>query len=145
MLKKNPHIYLEAYLLETYSYWKAGAPSGSQGFFYTYPQMDISDVDVKNVQVLPEKFQTALEKHYEIDPNTEAPSGGTMIWLTLLAALFFCCTGNTKKAIACLPVILCWGTLMISAPIANGFRYVYPLFLCCPFFVALAVLPEADP
>lgn len=141
MLVKNLDIYVEAYLLETLSYWNVGEPSKAQGLYYTYPQSSSVSLLVEQHRVLPEALHNTLQQYYRINESTESPSGGTLIWLTLFLMMYLICTGQKRKTLCYLPVVFVWGTVMISAPIAYGFRYLFSLYLACPFLVAIAITP----
>lgn len=136
MLEKNIDIYIEAYLLETLSYWNIGEPSKSQGLYYTFPQSASVDLEVENKRVFPEAIQEGLQRYYRIDANQKSPSCGTMIWLLLFMMVYLICTQQGRKALCFLPVVFVWGTIMVSAPVAYSFRYILSLYLACPFLAA---------
>ena len=141
MLRKNLDIYIEAYLLETLSYWSIGEPSIAQGIYYSYPHNDSIDICVDQIRVFPEALQTGLEQYYKLDVNKDSPSGGTLIWLLLLAILYAVCHNQKQLILSLFPFVMVWVTIMVSAPIAYGLRYIYALYIVSPFLIPMLTLP----
>lgn len=67
---------------------------------------------------------------------------GTCLWITLCIGLLLFRRRQYTRFLVLLPSCLLLGTLMIAAPAAFVFRYVYFFPLCMPLFLLLPFLPE---
>lgn len=139
MLPPNLMLYINAYLPLTYTYWAIGEPSSAQAFYYQFYNVEDFSVQVQHIRLLPEKVETALRSFYT--KTTKAPSIGSMIWVILFLCLLVLTSRQKKRFIVFVPVLAVWLTLMVSAPIANAFRYGYSLYLCLPFLACVALCP----
>jgi hypothetical protein len=57
---------------------------------------------------------------------------GFMFWVILLAVALCLKAKSAKNAVVVLPFILLIATLCIATPVANEFRYAYPVFYALP-------------
>lgn len=145
MLLKNLDIYVEAYLLQTLSYWNIGESCKGQGLYYGWPGwlQDIdTDLHIQNVNIFPQQIQSGLEGHYRLNTSSQSPCCGTLIWLILFLCVYFVSIGHGEKVLCMIPVLITWLTIMVSAPIAFGFRYVYGIYLSTPFLISLLFMPD---
>lgn len=149
--KSNPRIYVEAWLLQTYGYWGLLTPSwGYQSKFgcalaeaVLQGQGPGDDEINYRLQVgslpLPVRFKEAvgnwLYRHSDYLP------AGICFWLVGFLSLLYAAKGQYRALAVFLPVLLCWGTLMISAPFSFAYRYLFVYPLCLPVFVILAFVP----
>ena len=67
---------------------------------------------------------------------------GTCMALTLIVGLILIYRKQYARSTVLLPACLLWGTLILAAPAAFVFRYVYYFPLCLPFFFLLPFLPQ---
>lgn len=135
ILPDNLGTYVEAYLLETLSYWKIGEPSSAQAVYYEYVELPENTFDIKNTRIFPERVQAWLEDHYRLS-NTEIPSAASLIWLIAILALIQARRTSFSSLLSYLPILLIWVPLMLSCPHAFVFRYVYALYLAIPIYIA---------
>lgn len=140
LLPDNLNTYIEAYLLETLSYWKIGEPSKDQSVYYEYTQLPENTFEIENKRLLPESIQTSLESYYKLS-NAEIPSAATLFWLIIIVALLRVKRSSYYSLFPYLPTILVWGTLMLSCPHAFVFRYVYCFYLVLPLYIAMLFTP----
>lgn len=136
LLPDNIDTYIEAYLLETLSYWKLGEPSKDQSVYYEYTELPANTFEIENKKLLPESIQASLESYYRLS-KTEIPSAATLFWLIMIIALLQVRSSSFCSLLPYLPTILVWVTLMLSCPHAFVFRYVYCFYLVIPLYIAV--------
>ncbi len=132
-LPKNLGSYIKAYLLATHGFWSIGTNNPNQKFYFT-------DEFFKRQILLPQGIHYALTNFYTATTGIY-PGAGTCFWLSMLMALPFILKRKYRCLIVFLPSFLCWGTIMVSAPIAYCFRYVFYYVFCLPIFL-LVLLTE---
>lgn len=150
--ERNKETYVEAWLFATYGYWAFPAPDEMTQSRFGWA---FSENDLKN-GLAPQHnnaYHTATILKF-FDPKTQENLGtylwdhsrylgaGTCLWITLCIGLLLFRRRQYTRFLVLLPSCLLWGTLMIAAPAAFVFRYVYFFPLCMPLFLLLPFLPE---
>lgn len=149
---RNKQIYIEAWLLETYGYWAFPAPDEmtQSRFGWAFRESDLKDglspihnngyatAQIKTFfkPEIQEKLGTYLWNH------SRYLGAGTCMALTLIVGLILIYRKQYARFTVLLPACLLWGTLILAAPAAFVFRYVYYFPLCLPFFSLLPFLPQ---
>ena len=150
--RRNKDIYADAWLYATYGFWAFPAPDEMTQSRFTWA---FTEDDLKNglspdhnngyqtgtihpffEKETQEKLGQYLRKH------SRYPGAGTCLWLTLSIGLLLFYRKQYTRFLVLLPSCLLWGTLILAAPAAFVYRYVYFFPLCIPFFVLLPFLPN---
>ncbi len=125
---KNPVKAIKAHLLTTLGYWDVIQSSGSayicptsiawtgifQGDYFTY-YTGICFQDY----VYPRKYLSAA----------------IFAWIAIYALFSLLAQKKGRNVLPIVPALTLWGTLMIAAPLAFSFRYVFGVFLCTPIYL----------
>lgn len=140
MCLKNFPLYVKAYCLETFGYWKIGARNGygdmvagiSEGEGWDVYDLHTTDV----LQRLPggawlSAVQDKLQIHFSI---------GTLFALWVLGLALLLRRKAYPFALVLAPGALLWLTLMLAAPVAFGVRYAYLLLAGFPLIPVVPVL-----
>lgn len=61
---------------------------------------------------------------------------GAMFWFLIFCCLSWLRGKEWRRILAVLPLIGCWGTLMVAAPTYCEFRYLFALHLALPLLAA---------
>lgn len=139
MFPSNICNYVKAFLLNSYGYWGFHV-STVQGYYRDYWHAD-DHVYVEHIQILPDSLETLLKDYYS--SFKDKYTAGELFWVILF--LFLLELGNRNgKWIVFVPFLSVWLILMLSAPIANGFRYVYPLYLSIPVLLGITIFEYDD-
>ena len=133
MFPENVQCYIKAFLLNAYGYWGFNVES-TQGYYSSYIDVG-NDIHIEHMQIWPDRIEKELNEYYSKFKNRY--SAGEMIWIIL----FLLVLEMSKKGrwIIFIPSIFCWIILIMSAPITNGFRYVYPLYLSIPLLCCITL------
>ncbi|MCR4788798.1 MAG: DUF6020 family protein [Lachnospiraceae bacterium] len=125
---KNPVKAVKAHLLNTMGYWDITKSSSSayicptsipwtgvfQGDYFTYyTKICFQDL------VYPQKYLSAA----------------IFAWIAIYALFSLLADKKRKNVLPIVPALALWGTLMIAAPLAFSFRYVFGVFLCTPIYL----------
>ena len=125
---RNPVKAVKAWLLNTMGYWDITKSSSSayicptsvpwtgvfQGDYFTYYTGFC--------------FQDLVDpKHYL--------SAAIFAWIAIYAVFSLLAQKKGRNALPAVPALALWGTLMIAAPLAFSFRYVFGVFLCTPIYL----------
>lgn len=131
--------YVEAYLHQTLGYWYYGATNtvATQG-------CTENDLGVAQIDIIKSVTGISLEPIFEkaVLAGRKAPvicifgSMAMQMFMVVLLALQYFRSGNGKKALWLLPLILLWGTLMVATPAFCLLRYLFVVFLLWPFMIA---------
>ncbi len=130
-----PADYLNAFLDQTKGYWFPSSPSP-----LTYEGISQNDLGLVCTPLLQGKIvikvNELLAKSYTIFPLYGFLwSMGGFLWIAIV--LIFNCRlqKSRKKMIVFLPAVAVIATLFLATPVANDFRYAYPLVLCMPLLL----------
>ncbi|XOQ51804.1 MAG: hypothetical protein ACFWT7_00255 [Succiniclasticum sp.] len=137
---KDPKSAVEAWLFNTYGFWSfTSFPwPRSQSTMSCAATNDILTIKDPNGHVNG-RFVTGsnnplLRRLALFNVRfTRYIGAGICFWVVFF--VFYACmvSKRTIKAMALLPILLCWGTLMASAPSTFAFRYTYMYPLALPF------------
>lgn len=150
--KRNKAVYVDAWLYATYGYWAFPAPDEMTQSRFGWA---FSDEDLKK-GLSPDHnnayHTSTIRKFYSDDTREKLGrylwdhsrylGAGTCLWITLCIGLLLFYRKQYSRFWVLLPVCLLWGTLILAAPAAFVYRYVYFFPLCMPFFLLLPFLPE---
>lgn len=130
MICQNPVKAWKAYLLSSMGFWDIFESSSTAyicNFHFGNAEYFMSDY-----------FDYYLHFSFR---NLVEPKGylsaALFAWL-MLGVIFVCLAQrNVKGLIAIMPGLGVWLSVMIAAPVAFSFRYVYALFLCMPLYLLI--------
>lgn len=131
LLLKNPGIYIQAYLQETYWFWAPIQQGGIQ-MFDTIEEISDNDYlaefltqnGIHDAPILRGTAGTILKHFYQ--SGSYFLREGVCFWIMLFSIMLAWCRKWKLRQILpfYLPQILAWLTIMVSTPINNSFRYV---------------------
>lgn len=137
--KNHLGSYIKAYLMQTVGYWHYGETNSvcTQG-------ITENTLGVEQIDVISNGFGFSLEPVMEklVLAGRKAPvicvlgSMAMQIFMVLLLIIQYLRRKNGRFILWLLPLVLLWGTIMIATPAFCLLRYMYPLFLLWPFFLA---------
>lgn len=138
IMKSHFGAYVEAYILQTYSYWYPQGESWVLDFDEVHDPMWLKQ-EYKNVALLGEPIKNGL-RNVELGLTRSswfgwATSVGVLCWGMILMVIIFI---YQKKYYMLLPlsgVIIYILSLLVASPVSWIFRYVYSLLLIMPFLI----------
>lgn len=150
-LWQNGHIYLDAWVLQTFGLWGNETRDWTDQSKFGYALTDevlqkkeVSPAINWSFQLssipLPEGYKETLG-HYLYD-HSDYINPGNCFWILLFCVVVLVVRKKARYALVFLPVFLCWGTLMVAAPYTFAYRYAFMYPLCLPFLV---LLPFVEP
>ena len=148
LLPKNFGLYIKAWLQETFWFW-APVQGGELQVFYTIEgagndkplQQFCLDNGIVHSSLLPAALFVLLNRFYTF--SSLFLREGVCFWIfAALALIRLLQTRNLRSLLSYLPVFLLWGTIMISAPISDSFRYVLVYAYMLPLYAAELFSPS---
>lgn len=144
MLVRNPRVYLDAWVLETFGFW---APANPLVLSYN---ANISGGGVMNgnrayagmLEGFGVAFKNLLGEGAEriFVQDGWSPPVAWAAWLALTAAAMLALRGRGALAVALVPSAALMGTLLVATPIHYWPRYAAALHFLIPFYLALIAL-----
>jgi hypothetical protein len=140
---KNPAIYLDAFIYQTYGFWyplDLSRDYVEKGIDRRYSEQKNIDLKItqKPISVF---FNRLLDSIFDITRF----SGIALIWgigvhiiLIIYCGIIFWIRGNKQLLLCLLPCLFIWGTLLISTPLYIEWRYAFSFFTVLPIVVVLA-------
>jgi hypothetical protein len=130
---KHPKAYFDAYVDQTVGFWYPDVDSeiGLADGIYANP-LDLTWQPVFHGFIFIKIKEIILKLPSIIPLYGLLWSMGFIFWVILLLTALCFRSGNAENAVIILPFILLTLTLCIATPVANEFRYSYPLFYAFP-------------
>lgn len=125
--------YVEAYLLQMLGYWQPGVWNGLYDDYW----LGIQGTDWQGKDwfglLTGHSFGEELARCCQFIPS------GTMVWVMLFSlTLILVQPGEKRKRLVpIMPLLACWLTMLLAAPIAYAYRYILMLAVALPVFAAL--------
>lgn len=144
--KENPRIYMEAWMMETYSLWNLDPLEYNvqSRFGWALSDENTEHMEPKNNDMMaagdfpmPAKLKAALA-NYQFELSRFLGPGFSL-WLILMAGCIMIVSQEKEKLWVILPVAVNWMTLMISTPASGVFRYSFIMVLGLPMVWILAL------
>ena len=137
VLVHNPWQCIKAYMLETYGFWAWGSVDDAQAYHMGIQESEFGFNQSPVLKGALYDFITGI--YYRAIPHSEG-SAATFTWLIIgtLGLLFV--SGKRKYCLLLLPMLYNWLTIMVAAPIAFAFRYVFYYLLTFPVVISLLLI-----
>lgn len=130
MLAPNFKAYVEAYLMETLSFWRIG-----EEIPYEMAKTDITENTWGIYSYMPVENMTGYQILEEINQKYDFIPTALPIWGVFICGVF-CLMGEKKRYIIPLvPFAGTWLTMMVATPTAFGLRYVFIYAIGLPLIV----------
>ena len=145
-LLKNPDIYIESYLLQTYYLWSfnfssliTNVANDTQSDFQGSYIEKIKDMyNIRCDDLLDDSIQTKLENYYY--KNVNFLSEGTCFWLLIYFILIYIFKNRSNYLITIAPVVSVWLSFMLASPLLSSLRYIFPIILILPLIISHSLL-----
>ena len=131
---QNPKAYVREYLLNTIGFWDVNKLDTAA---YINPRMwENSDevMEIKQSDYIEEITGHSIRKIITPEKSTSTVA---YLLVIVIGALMVIYKKRYKNLLIFLPVILTWVTIMIAAPIAFSFRYVFIVALFAPLAIGM--------
>lgn len=143
MMLPNLPYYVEAYLLLTAGFWHI-EPIGWLGL----DGVSKNEMGIYGIDYLKEWFHldgkgklTSAVTSMQRWPVTNV---GLLVWLVFFYVMLSFMQKQPWKALAALPLVGCWLTIMIATPVCAQFRYVYYYHLMLPVICILLFIKRKE-
>lgn len=146
----NPDLYLRAWLAQTYGCWAPLSHNADQSVFFGLASNDPQDpVTLRLV----EKHKLTNSSLYPAAPSEVItaiypkltrclPTGCLFLVDLLLAFAIAWRRKDVRYLVVALPLVLLWGTLMLSVPLSGAFRYGFAMLLSAPMLALALLIPQ---
>ncbi|WP_299142126.1 DUF6020 family protein [uncultured Dialister sp.] len=146
---KNPRIYVEGWMTETYALWNLDPlEHGVQSRFgwalsdENTKNMKPSDNDMLALGDFPMPFGLKAFLGNYTYSGSRFLGSGLCLWITLFFCLLFYLSGRRRLILAALPLLANTATLLLSTPASAVFRYSFAYVLGLPLLLILFFLRE---
>lgn len=130
LLIRNPAVYVEAHILNTYGVWGIETRNEEQ---YYFKDIYENDLNLYQKSPLPENIRNLFYTYYCNRFTYRYLSAGTAFWILSAECLYLLYRQKYRLAAVLSPVGMLFFSLLAASPIAFGFRYVFVLALIFPF------------
>ena len=145
LLVRNPDLYLEAWVLETYGFWTVNGP-GVWNYASNITAGVPRNIDEDRISQLtkrgiyPENL-LGSDAARDVFPLTSyQPPVSVLFWVMVFLAMTFGLSGRKRWIVALLPSFGLMATLLVASPIWYWPRYALAVQLLIPLIVALFAL-----
>lgn len=145
---REPALYLQAYLAQTYgfwnlAFWQTDIVDAEQSNFQTIKNNTTEEwinadsgepYDFENEQIIFSDETEITTKNYYNSQITKsfALTSGIMIYFCLTVVGFLFIWRRSSLILILLPILMVWGTMMLTTPASTIYRYNYYLVLALP-------------
>ncbi|MCI8570065.1 MAG: hypothetical protein HFI43_01475 [Lachnospiraceae bacterium] len=129
---RNPVVYVEAHILNTYGVWGIETRNEEQ---YYFKDIYENDLNLYQKSPLPECIRTLFYTYYCNRFTYRYLSAGTAFWILAGEGLYLLYQRKYRLAVVLSPVGMLFLSLLAASPIAFSFRYVFVLALIFPFSI----------
>jgi hypothetical protein len=135
---RNPGAYAQAYLLETFGFWKPGVKN-SYGFIDT--RVEPNGYGIAQSSKLPGSLGRAVQSAAR---HATFFGSGTLAWVLLASLALLVAFGASRYCAALVPCLAPWVFGMAATPVAFSLRYVFVLAIALPFLAAIPMMAARD-
>jgi hypothetical protein len=139
LMPQNKDLYWEAYVLSTYGIWGIETRNREQ---YYVKNIYNNNIGLYQESLLPDKVENYFCNYYCNRFICGYLSEGTAFWMMFGICLLLIYKRQYTKAVVYAPMAMNFVTLMLAAPVAFAFRYVFTLALAVPFMIITAIWDE---
>lgn len=150
----NKKIYMDSYLLSNYGFWAITKWNMSQTLFTT--SLNRGSLNLKDPNEMITRGTKYSDNHllslrvkekinnFNFKYNSYLGSG-FCAWIYLFILLLLIEQKKYRFILGTLPILFCWGTILLAAPIAFAFRYTLFFAFLMPGIISLPFMKmEAD-
>lgn len=137
---RYPGIYLKAWIDQTRGYWNSG-----YSYWKWSDEVFANDYGITRTvhsEFLGNCFHIYLNIFEQSGFLTPLISIGLAVWLLFIIFYLSIISKNHVLTFLTIPFIMTWGTLLIATPVFAEFRYIYFLFTCLPFLIAITLIKK---
>lgn len=141
-LKNNQHIYLDAWILQTFACWANKTqpwdnPQSTIWFVLSDEVLKSDKFLVSKISpsstILPINIAKTMENY--MLKNSGFINPGNCFWIIGYIALLLIAKNKYSTIITLAPIFLSWLSLMAAVPLSFAYRYAFMYPLCLPFLV----------
>lgn len=145
----NQHIYLDAWILQTFACWANKTPSWNNAqstisFVLSDEVLKSNKFIIRDVSssstILPISIAKSLENY--MLKNSGFINPGNCFWIIGYIALLLIVKNKRSATIILAPIFLCWLSLMLAVPLSFAYRYAFMYPLCLPFLIIIPFIIE---
>lgn len=141
---KNPGLYLQAFVNQTEGFYTPDI----QRWQYIEGVWD-TDMPIYTTPLLPQPICKALKWYtgewwYDIPILGLIKSIGFWVWILFIAFGLCLIKKEYKAASLFLPVLICWGTILLATPAYAEFRYAYSIFTTLPVLLVSSLYSRGN-
>lgn len=147
---KNFSTYLTAHVLATFDFWAVSPWRLDYNQTIFLHAVNLEDLYTDNINtgiaVNNEILSPDIAKKISefMNANIFYLNAGTCGNLLLFFMTITILKGRRRNAVSALPIFFSWGTLLLAAPVAWSFRYVFYFALLMPFILSLPFMNEDE-
>ena len=145
MLVRNPDLYVEAWVLQTYGFWTVNRPEvlASDGNIMAGMPRNIEEERFHQVTdrgITPTNLFGGETLRDVFVLRCVQPSVGVILWVIIFLALCLGLSGRKRWLIALLPSLGLMATLLVATPLYYWPRYAWAIQLLIPLYMGLFAL-----
>lgn len=147
---QNKKVYLEAWLLQTFGCWAVDTQDWIDqsrfGFSLTHEILKRGVTPSENNKFkvgsfpISQSVKETLGKYMFY--NTDYINPGNCFWITLFIGLILVNRKRYMELSVLLPILLCWGTLILAVPATFVYRYAFMYPLSLPFLILIPFISK---
>ena len=143
LMPKNLFTYIDSYLYETNGYWSVALVDIPLVGSMEYEPVS-SLYNIYHHSLLPH----FMDRFFDMTKDFGMPflqffySSGLMFYLLVVSFIISFYKKKNKYWLAYIPLLAVWLTIMMATPIYASARYVYPLFICLPLYLAIPLFKD---
>lgn len=141
LMPEHLPTYIEAYIMDTYGIWGIETRNSEQYYIKDIWQ---NELGLYQDSPLPVSVRDFFYRIYCNHITYRYLSAGTAFWVLFMVTIFGLGKRDDRFVAAFSPAWFCFFSLMLSAPIAFAFRYVFFMALLFPFLLIIPFLYDSQ-
>ena len=145
LLVRNPDLFVEAWVLETYGFWTVNRPeiwcydeNVMRGQIWNFPEAHAKWLSDRGIYAANLMGDDGLRNVFSLQ-CLQLPIG-VIFWLVVYLAICLVLSGRKRLVIALVPTFALLGTLFIAVPLFYWPRYALAVQLLIPFYIGMVRL-----
>ncbi len=144
-LVRNPGSFVNAYLLETFGYWK---PDIAPGPMPGLPAIADNTLGLHRTDLFQRVTGRTLAPGFTAIAGSvvwrDWPALAWTVWMAFVAAAVLASLGKARYIVGLVPCFASWLALMLAAPVASSFRYLLMFLISLPVVMLLPLIALRD-